>query len=328
MALSPRHCASRSAGATLSSRSDTMAEKLRVAAVQMSSQDDVGENLARARDLVARAPDARRRARAPSGELRLSRTRRRQALPSPSRSATRPAVPFSQAIADAARRARVHVIAGGMPERAADPARPYNACVVVAPDGTIAGKYRKVHLFDVDVGDGQRYCESASTTPGDVRGDRRHRRILGGALGLLRPSLSGALPQARRRRVPTFWSSCRLHAGDGQGPLARAATRARHRITSLRRGRRAVGDASARPSHLRKESHRRPLGRCARAMSGRGGDRASPMSSARTSQQVRAKLARAAPPPLLSDLLGAVSLPILPPPAPASHRHGVKAGEN
>jgi predicted amidohydrolase len=55
-----------------------------------------------------------------------------------------------------------------MPERTADPARPYNACVVVSPEGKVVSTYRKVHLFDVDVGDGQRYCESASTTPGDT----------------------------------------------------------------------------------------------------------------------------------------------------------------
>jgi hypothetical protein len=33
-----------------------MGEKLRVAAVQMSSQDDLGANLARAAELIARAP--------------------------------------------------------------------------------------------------------------------------------------------------------------------------------------------------------------------------------------------------------------------------------
>jgi predicted amidohydrolase len=53
-----------------------------------------------------------------------------------------------------------------MPERSSDPQRPFNTCAVVAPDGALVARYRKVHLFDVEVGDGQRYCESASTTPG------------------------------------------------------------------------------------------------------------------------------------------------------------------
>jgi predicted amidohydrolase len=144
-----------------------MAEKLRVAAVQMSSQDDVGANLARAVELVARAAAA-------GAELVLLPENFAYFGPEEGKRAVAedvgdsPQGPILAAVADVARRTRVHVIAGGMPERAADPGRPYNACVVVAPDGKTVGKYRKVHLFDVDVGDGQRYCESASTTPGDA----------------------------------------------------------------------------------------------------------------------------------------------------------------
>ena len=144
-----------------------MAEKLRVAAVQMSSQDDVGANLARAAQLVARAADA-------GAELVLLPENFAYLGPEDGKRMLAEAVgdgaqgPILTAVAEAARRSRVHVVAGGMPERAADPARPYNACVVVAPDGKVMTKYRKVHLFDVDVGDGQRYCESASTTPGDA----------------------------------------------------------------------------------------------------------------------------------------------------------------
>ncbi|MET0592546.1 MAG: carbon-nitrogen hydrolase family protein, partial [Polyangiaceae bacterium] len=84
-------------------------------------------------------------------------------------------------LADAAQRAGVHVIGGGMPEKSADPARPFNTCAVVAPEGRVIAQYRKVHLFDVEVGDGQRYCESASTTPGDATTTVR---IAGFSIGL------------------------------------------------------------------------------------------------------------------------------------------------
>jgi deaminated glutathione amidase len=144
-----------------------MAEKLRVAAVQMSSQDDAAHNLGRASELVARARDGGADlVLLPENFAYLGPEEGKRAIAEPV--GDEPRGPILEAVAEAARRARVHVIAGGMPERATDPARPYNACVVVAPDGTIVGKYRKVHLFDVDVGDGQRYCESASTTPGDA----------------------------------------------------------------------------------------------------------------------------------------------------------------
>jgi deaminated glutathione amidase len=144
-----------------------MVEKLRVAAVQLSSQDDVAKNLARAAELVVRAGEGGANlVLLPENFAYLGPEEGKRAIAEPV--GGEPRGPILEALAGAARRARVHVIAGGMPERAADPARPYNACVVIAPDGAIVGKYRKVHLFDVDVGDGQRYCESASTTPGDV----------------------------------------------------------------------------------------------------------------------------------------------------------------
>jgi predicted amidohydrolase len=144
-----------------------MSETLRVAAVQMSSQDDVAKNLARACDWIARAAGAGAQlVLLPENFAYLGPEEGKRSAAEPVGDA--PEGPILQALADAARRAKVHVIAGGMPERAPDAARPYNACVVVAPDGKITGKYRKVHLFDVEVGDGQRYCESASTTPGDT----------------------------------------------------------------------------------------------------------------------------------------------------------------
>lgn len=43
--------------------------------------------------------------------------------------------------------------------------RPHNTSVLVTPDGATAGVYRKLHMFDVDVG-GVAYRESAATAPG------------------------------------------------------------------------------------------------------------------------------------------------------------------
>ena len=62
--------------------------------------------------------------------------------------------------------AGVHLILGGFPE-AADDGRAFNTCVHIAPDGAVAALYRKIHLFDVDLADGTRMLESASTAPGD-----------------------------------------------------------------------------------------------------------------------------------------------------------------
>jgi deaminated glutathione amidase len=62
---------------------------------------------------------------------------------------------------------RVTLIAGGMPERSADAMRPFNTALVVGPSGEVAARYRKLHLFDVTLPNGQQYRESAATMPGD-----------------------------------------------------------------------------------------------------------------------------------------------------------------
>ena len=75
--------------------------------------------------------------------------------------------PIMRMLREAARSSSAWIIAGGMPERSLDPARPYNACVAVDPSGRVRAVYRKIHLFDVEVGDGQTYRESSSTSAGE-----------------------------------------------------------------------------------------------------------------------------------------------------------------
>jgi len=67
---------------------------------------------------------------------------------------------------DLARELRVDFVAGSIVERAEDGGRPYNTSVHVGPDGELRGVYRKLHLFDVEVG-GTVYRESDSERPGD-----------------------------------------------------------------------------------------------------------------------------------------------------------------
>jgi deaminated glutathione amidase len=61
---------------------------------------------------------------------------------------------------------RVSIIAGGMPEQSPDAARPFNTSAVFDERGSIIGKYRKLHLFDVELDDGTTWNESAATYPG------------------------------------------------------------------------------------------------------------------------------------------------------------------
>ena len=61
-----------------------------------------------------------------------------------------------------ARRHAVFVVGGGMPERSDNPECPFNTSVVFDPSGTLVGKYRKVHLFNVNLADGTTLRESAT----------------------------------------------------------------------------------------------------------------------------------------------------------------------
>jgi deaminated glutathione amidase len=65
-----------------------------------------------------------------------------------------------------ARELGVAIVAGSVIERVEGDARARNTSVLVGPDGSVAAVYRKVHMFDVDVG-GVAYRESAATAPGD-----------------------------------------------------------------------------------------------------------------------------------------------------------------
>src|SRR5690242_969113 len=134
-----------------------------VAVVQMSSQDDLAKNLERASELAGRAAEAG------ANIVLLPENFAYMGTDEGKRSVAEPldgSGPIVRALFEMARRSNVYIIAGGMPESSGDRDRPFNTCAVVTPAGTVAARYRKVHLFDVEVGDGQRYCESATTTPG------------------------------------------------------------------------------------------------------------------------------------------------------------------
>lgn len=143
--------------------------EITVAAAQLESQDDVEQNLAIARDLVGVA--ARRGAALvllpenfafmgpEEDKRRIAEVVREEASADDG--------PIVRAMREAAREHRIHVIAGGLPEQSADRDRPFNTSVVFEPGGSARVRYRKIHLFDVEVGDGASYRESASTSAGD-----------------------------------------------------------------------------------------------------------------------------------------------------------------
>jgi deaminated glutathione amidase len=65
-----------------------------------------------------------------------------------------------------ARELGVQLVAGSIAERVSDSERLFNTSVLLDPDGELVATYRKIHLFDVEVG-GVVYRESQHEQPGE-----------------------------------------------------------------------------------------------------------------------------------------------------------------
>ena len=59
----------------------------------------------------------------------------------------------------------VYLIGGSIPEREGD--KLYNTSLTFGPDGSLLGKYRKMHLFDVNVPGKITFIESDTLSPGN-----------------------------------------------------------------------------------------------------------------------------------------------------------------
>lgn len=139
------------------------ASVLRVAAVQMSSGQDVDTNLAAAASLISGAAEAGAQWIA-LPEMFAYLRREGEAFPC-AQTLDDGIVAF---VKDRARAHGVWLLGGSFPERASAE-RVYNTSVLVDPRGELSGVYRKMHLFDVDLRKqgGAIYQESKSIAPGE-----------------------------------------------------------------------------------------------------------------------------------------------------------------
>jgi predicted amidohydrolase len=132
-----------------------------IAAVQMTSGADRGKNLETAAALLRKAVD--RGAKFVGLPENFS-----WMGPESERDAHAEALdgPTFGWVGAMARELGVTVLGGSILELGAPGGRLFNTSVLHGPDGARLGVYRKMHLFDVEVGDGQSYRESAAVAPG------------------------------------------------------------------------------------------------------------------------------------------------------------------
>ena len=134
---------------------------LSVALVQLDASGDVEANIERAAEL---ANEAAARARF----VALPEYLQYRGSDDGYRASARPIPgPHTNPFGEVAKRQSAWILVGSTAETSGDAQRPYNTSTLIAPDGTIAATYRKLHLFDVAVADGPTDTESARVSPGD-----------------------------------------------------------------------------------------------------------------------------------------------------------------
>jgi predicted amidohydrolase len=133
------------------------------AVVQMTSTPDAQHNFERAAHWIERAAQRGAELIALPENFPLMRD---EGAPDPNPLAAELAANRAAAFArEQARRHRVMLAAGTVPERGPDAGRIYNTAILVDADGTLLASYRKIHLFDVNL-PGARHKESSSVAPG------------------------------------------------------------------------------------------------------------------------------------------------------------------
>jgi predicted amidohydrolase len=135
---------------------------MRAAAVQLSSTPDRDRNL--------QAADRLTRAAAAQGAELVVLPEKWPVLGTPEQTAAG-AEPLDDGAAlgwarATARELGIDLVAGSVAERVEGAERGANTSVHVGPDGEDRARYRKIHMFDVEVG-GREYRESAHEAPGD-----------------------------------------------------------------------------------------------------------------------------------------------------------------
>jgi nitrilase len=139
-----------------------MSAPLRVAAVQMTSGGDVGENLEQAATLVERAAHERAELVLLPEYFGVFGARATDKVAARELDGDGPQQRF---LSSAARRHRITLIGGCVPLAIDDAARVASACLVYGPDGQRVARYDKIHLFRFADGD-ERYDEAQTIAPG------------------------------------------------------------------------------------------------------------------------------------------------------------------
>lgn len=186
--------------------------------------------------------------------------------------------PVVAMLRDEAARAGIWLLAGSVLVASDDPdGRFANRSLLIGPDGAVAARYDKIHMFDVDVSETETYRESAAIRPGDravlartpfaalglticydVRFPHLYRALAqAGAEVICVPAafspVTGAAHWEALLRARAIETGCYVlaPAQTGQHPVTRGAPRATHgHALAVAPWGEVLGDAGAEPGML------------------------------------------------------------------------------
>lgn len=148
----------------------TMSNLLKISCIQMNSGADMAANITQFEEFTAQAAE--------QGATFVATPENTFVMDSLGGGATQNRKKYTQdkhpgvkAASEAAKKHGIWVLLGGvavLPSDELNRDKTYNRAILFGPDGKMTAKYNKVHLFDVNVGDGQAYQESARYLAGDL----------------------------------------------------------------------------------------------------------------------------------------------------------------
>ena len=136
---------------------------VRAACIQMRSAAEIAPNIAAASDLITAAAEAGATFIATPEMTNLLDIRPGQAR---SKIVPEQHDETLKSLSELAHRLEITLLIGSLAVAIADDDRFANRSYLIGPNGLIAARYDKIHMFDVEVGDGQAYRESKAYRAG------------------------------------------------------------------------------------------------------------------------------------------------------------------
>jgi predicted amidohydrolase len=140
-----------------------MSKTFKAACVQMNSAAEIAPNLESAAGLIRRAAGAGAQLVMTPENTTLIEPNRPRALAKTPTEDAHPGVPHFAALA---RELGIWLLIGSMPVKA-DDRRIANRSFLYDPNGNVIARYDKIHMFDVDLPNGETYRESNGVRPGE-----------------------------------------------------------------------------------------------------------------------------------------------------------------